>query len=344
MNIQQAIAKVVDKQDLSTQEMIDVMKDIMTGNATPAQIGGFLIGLRMKGETVDEIVAAVTVMRELSVKVDIQHDNLVDTCGTGGDGSNLFNVSTACAFVVAAAGGKVAKHGNRGASSKSGSADLLEQAGVKLDINPEQVIRCIDDIGVGFMFAQTHHSAMKHAIGPRKEMNTRTIFNILGPMTNPANAPNQVIGVFNSALCPVMANVLKELNSNHVLVVHSLDGLDELSICAMNDVSELKDGQVESYQVDPKKYGFNYADLSGLQVDSSAESLTLIQSALGKDKSETAQKARDMIAFNAGAAIYASNQATDLEQGIEMAFDAIYSGMALEKMNDLASFTQAMSE
>ena len=342
MNIQQAIGKVVEKQNLSTDEMMAVMQDIMTGNATPAQIGGFLIGLRMKGETVEEMVAAVKVMRELSTKVDIEHEHLVDTCGTGGDGSNLFNVSTACAFVVAAAGGKVAKHGNRGASSKSGSADLLEQAGVVLAITPEQVIRCIDYIGVGFMFAQTHHSAMKHAIGPRKEMKTRTIFNILGPMTNPANAQNQVIGVFNSELCPIMANVLNELKSNHVLVVHSLDGLDELSICALSDVSELKDGQVDSYQIDPVKLGFHYDDLSGLQVDNAKESLELIQLALSNEKSELAQKARDMIALNAGAAIYASNQASSIEQGIEMANDAISSGMALEKMNDLAAFTQAM--
>ena len=296
----------------------------------------------MKGETVEEIVAAVEVMRDLSMKVDIQHENLVDTCGTGGDGSNLFNVSTACAFVVAAAGGKVAKHGNRGASSKSGSADLLEQAGVVLGITPEQVIRCIDHIGVGFMFAQTHHSAMKHAIGPRKEMKTRTIFKILGPMTNPANAQNQVIGVFSADLCPVMANVLKELDSNHVLVVASQDGLDELSICALNEVSELKDGQVTNYQIDPVKLGFNYSDLSGLQVDSSKESLELIQSALSNEDTQVAQKARDMIALNAGAAIYASNQASSIEQGIDMANDAISSGMALEKMNDLAAFTQAM--
>jgi len=342
MNVQQAIAKVVEKQDLTQEEMITVMQEIMTGNASPAQIGGFLIGLRMKGETVGEIVAAVKVMRQLSTKVEIKHENLVDTCGTGGDGSNLFNVSTACSFVVAAAGGKVAKHGNRGASSKSGSADLLEQAGVVLGITPEQVIRCIDQIGVGFMFAQTHHSAMKHAIGPRKEMKTRTIFNILGPMTNPANAQNQVIGVFDDKLCSVVANVLKELGSNHVLVVHSQDGLDELSICALNEVSELQNGQVDSYQLDPVTFGFNYENLDGLQVGSSEESLALIKLALSQEGSDRAQKARDMIALNAGAAIYASNLASNIEQGIEMANDAIYSGLALEKMNDLAAFTQAM--
>ncbi|WP_068637861.1 anthranilate phosphoribosyltransferase, partial [Oleiphilus sp. HI0061] len=217
MDITQALAKVVENTDLATDEMQSVMQQIMTGQATEAQIGGFLVALRMKGESIDEITGAAQVMRELSTKVDISGEHLVDTCGTGGDGANLFNVSTASAFVVAAAGGKVAKHGNRSVSSSTGSADVLEAAGINLSLSPEQVQRCIEEIGVGFMFAPAHHSAMKHAIGPRKQMAIRTIFNMLGPMTNPANVGKQVIGVFNSALCKPMAEVLKRLGSEHVL-------------------------------------------------------------------------------------------------------------------------------
>ena len=342
MNIQQAIAQVVNRQDLEKSQMQAVMQDIMTGQCTDAQIGGFLIALRMKGESIDEIVAAVEVMRQLSQKVSIEGEHVVDTCGTGGDGSNLFNVSTACAFVVAAAGGQVAKHGNRGASSKSGSADLLEAAGVNLAISPEQVQACVASLGVGFMFAQTHHSAMKYAIGPRKQMQTRTIFNILGPMTNPAAAPNQVIGVFAADYCAIMAEVLQQLGSEHVLVVHSDDGLDELSVAANSHVCELKDGQLKQYSINPSDYGLAHADLSGLQVDSAELSLALIKEALGKEQTEQANKARDMIALNAGAAIYAANLADDLAQGVEMAQDSIASGLALEKLNELAGFTRAM--
>ena len=230
MDIKAALNAVVDRRDLSTEEMQAVMRQIMTGQATDSQIGGFLVGLRMKSESIDEITGAAQVMRELATKVSIEGPNLVDTCGTGGDGSNLFNVSTASAFVVAAAGGQVAKHGNRSVSSSTGSADVLEAAGINLTISAEQVARCVDEIGVGFMFAPAHHSAMKHAIGPRKEMGLRTIFNMLGPMTNPAGVKNQVIGVFSDSLCRPMAEVLKRLGSEHVLIVHSADGLDEISI------------------------------------------------------------------------------------------------------------------
>ncbi|MBL4867300.1 MAG: anthranilate phosphoribosyltransferase, partial [Pseudomonadales bacterium] len=235
MDIQTAIQTVIDRKDLTSEEMTQVMTTIMTGEATPAQIGGFLVGLRMKGETVEEIVGAATVMRKLATAVEVSTDslsreNLVDTCGTGGDGINTFNISTASAFVVAAAGGAVAKHGNRSVSSSCGSADVLEAAGVKLDLKPEQVARCIESLGVGFMFAPMHHSAMKHAIGPRKEMAVRTIFNVLGPLTNPAGAPNQVLGVFSRELVRPLAEVLRALGSEHVLVVHSADGMDEISI------------------------------------------------------------------------------------------------------------------
>jgi len=238
LDIQSAIKAVIEKQDLSQTEMTGVMRQIMTGECTPAQIGGFLVGLRMKGESVDEISDAAAVMRELSngVKVDVKH--LVDTCGTGGDSSGSFNISTASAVVAAAAGAHVAKHGNRSVSSKSGSADVLEAAGVDLDISPQQVANCVEKVGVGFMFAPKHHSAMRHAIGPRREMAVRTIFNVLGPLTNPAGAPNQVIGVFDAELVETMAHVLRLLGSRHVMVVHAEDGMDEISISGNTRVAE----------------------------------------------------------------------------------------------------------
>jgi len=261
MNIKQALNQLVNRIDLSTDEMIAVMREIMTGGATPAQIGGFLVALRMKGETIDEITGAATVMRELATPVVIDLPYLVDTCGTGGDGANLFNVSTAGAFVVAAAGGKVAKHGNRSISSSTGSADVLEAAGINLNITPEQVARCVKEIGVGFMFAPAHHSAMKHAIGPRKELALRTIFNMLGPMTNPAQVKRQVIGVFNGELCKPMAEVLKRLGSEHVMVVHAKDGLDEISLATETRVAELKNGQVTEYFLKPEDFAIDSKSL-----------------------------------------------------------------------------------
>jgi len=339
MDIKAALNAVVEFRDLSTEEMKAVMQQIMTGQATDSQIGGFLIGLRMKGESIDEITGAAQVMRELATKVNVTGDNLVDTCGTGGDGSNLFNVSTASAFVVAAAGGQVAKHGNRSVSSSTGSADVLEAAGINLGISAEQVARCVNEIGVGFMFAPAHHSAMKHAIGPRKEMGLRTIFNMLGPMTNPAGVKNQVIGVFSQALCKPMAEVLKRLGSEHVLIVHSADGLDEISIANETYVAELKNGEIREYNIKPEDFDIDSKSLVGLSVESAQESLTLIKSALGKDSSENAIKARDIITLNAGAAIYAANLADSMQQGVAMAADAIGSGLALAKINDLASFT-----
>ncbi len=339
MDIKAALNSVVGHQNLTTDEMKSVMQQIMTGQASDAQIGGFLVGLRMKGETIDEITGAAQVMRELATKVTISGEHLVDTCGTGGDGSNLFNVSTASAFVVAAAGGQVAKHGNRSVSSSTGSADVLEAAGINLGISADQVARCVEEIGVGFMFAPAHHSAMKHAIGPRKEMGLRTIFNMLGPMTNPAGVKNQVIGVFNQSLCKPMAEVLKRLGSEHVLIVHSADGLDEISIAKETHIAELKDGEITEYTISPEDFGVDRQSLSGLSVDSAEQSLGLIKSALGKAHSETANKARDIITLNAGAAIYAANLTDTLAQGVTMAADAIGSGLALAKINDLASFT-----
>jgi len=340
MDIKQALNKLVNRIDLSTDEMIAVMRDVMTGGATPAQIGGFLVALRMKGETLDEITGAAMVMRELATKVNINANYLVDTCGTGGDGANLFNVSTASAFVVAAAGGRVAKHGNRSVSSSTGSADVLEAAGIKLDITAEQVARCVQEIGVGFMFAPAHHSAMKHAIGPRKELALRTIFNMLGPLTNPAGVKNQVIGVFNAALCKPLAEVLGRLGSEHVLVVHAKDGLDEISIASETHVAELKNGVVTEYLIKPEDFGLRSESLIGLAVANAQESLALIDDALSKRRGEHAQKAANIIALNAGAAIYVSGVATSLRDGVEMARDAIGSGLAAEKIRELAAFTQ----
>lgn len=340
MDIKQALNTVVNRIDLSTDEMISVMRDVMTGGATPAQIGAFLVALRMKGETLDEITGAATVMRELATKVHITADYLVDTCGTGGDGANLFNISTASAFVVAAAGGRVAKHGNRSVSSSTGSADVLEAAGIKLDITAEQVARCVQEIGVGFMFAPAHHSAMKHAIGPRKELALRTIFNMLGPLTNPAAVKRQVIGVFNAALCRPLADVLNRLGSEHVLVVHAKDGLDEISIASETHVAELKNGIVTEYTIRPEDFGLPSESLIGLTVASAQESLALINDALGKRRGDYAQKAANMIALNAGAAIYASGVSSTFKDGVEMASDAIGSGLAAEKIRELAAFTQ----
>jgi len=244
MDIRQALARVADRRDLTLDDMKTVMGQIMNGEATDAQIGAFLMGLRLKGETVDEITGAVMVMRELASGVDVSGENLVDIVGTGGDGANLFNVSTAASFVVAAGGGRVAKHGNRSVSSSSGSADLLETAGVILGLKPQQVADCVDKVGIGFMFAPAHHSAMRHAIGPRKELGVRTIFNILGPMTNPAGVKRLLIGVYDASLCRPVAEVLNRLGAEHVMVVHSEDGLDEISAAAVSHVAEAKDGVV----------------------------------------------------------------------------------------------------
>ncbi len=340
MNIQQALAQVVEGRDLNTDDMTAVMRDLMTGECTPAQIGAFLVALRMKSESLDEITGAASVMRELSTKVDVKADHLIDTCGTGGDGANLFNVSTAAAFVVAAAGGHVAKHGNRSVSSSTGSADVLEAAGVNLQIPPAQVARAIEQIGVGFMFAPAHHGAMKHAIGPRKELAMRTIFNMLGPMTNPAGVKRQVIGVFTEALCRPMAEVLGRLGSEHVLVVHSSDGLDELSIAAESHVAELKAGKVSEYSLDPAEFGLKADSLSGLSVETAEQSLALIRAAFNRESGETAEKARKIIALNAGAAIYVAGLAQDLKSGMAMAEDALASGLAAEKLKELAEFSQ----
>lgn len=337
MDMQSAIKSVTERKDLSSQEMIDVMRLIMTGEATQSQIGGFLVGLRMKGETIDEIAAAASVMRELAAQVDVSGPYLVDTCGTGGDASGAFNISTASAFVVAAAGGKVAKHGNRSITSQSGSADVLEAAGVNLEITPEQVAQCVNKMGIGFMFAPMHHSAMKHAIGPRREMGVRTLFNVLGPLTNPAGAPNQVLGVFSDDMVEPLANVLMKLGSNHVLVVHSEDGMDEISIGAATHVAELKDSEVRDYVITPEEFGFERTDISLLAVDSAKQSLEVIREIFNNE----AGPARDIVAMNAGAAIYAAGLEDSLGDGVTMALEVIANGGAQQKLDGLIELSNA---
>lgn len=337
MDMQAAIKAVTERQDLSSEQMQQVMRLIMTGEATPAQVGGFLIGLRMKGETVDEIAAAAMVMRELAAGVKVSGEHLVDIVGTGGDGSNTFNISTASTFVVAAAGGRVAKHGNRAVSSKSGAADLLEAAGVNLDIGPEQVARCIEEVGVGFMFAPKHHSAMKHAIGPRREMGVRTIFNVLGPLTNPAGAPNQLLGVYSKALVEPLAQVLRQLGSNHVMVVHSEDGMDEISIGAPTFVAELKHGDIDCYTIQPEDFALRRTAITALAVEGAAQSLEVINGVLAGEPGP----ARDIVLLNAGAAIYVAGLADTLAAGIARAAEVIDSGAAAGKLEALVSFSNS---
>ena len=338
MNLQRAIARVIDRGDLSGEEMTEVMRAIMTGGATPAQIGGFLVGLRMKGETVTEISAAARVMRELASGVDISGlEHTVDIVGTGGDASGTFNVSTASMFVAAAAGCHVAKHGNRSVSSKSGSADVLEAAGIRLDLTPEQVAQCVREVGVGFMFAPGHHSAMKHAIGPRKEMGVRTIFNVLGPLTNPAGVPNQLLGVFSETLLEPLAEVLQRLGSRHVMVVHSEDGLDEISIGDKTEVAELKEGTIRRYSIWPEEFGMERASISEIAVEGPGQSLAMIRSVL----EDHAGPARDIVTLNAGAAIYTAGLAGDLKEGVEKARAAIASGEARNRLDLLVILTQS---
>ena len=335
--IQSAISQLIERRDLTHEQMAMAMREVMTGVATPAQVAGLLVALRMKGETVTEIAAAAQVMRDLatSVSVNVNRKHLVDTCGTGGDSAGIFNVSTASAFVVAAAGGKVAKHGNRSITSKCGSADLLEHAGVKINIKPEQVARCVEQLGVGFMFSVNHHGAMKHAIGPRRELGIRTIFNVLGPLTNPAAAPNQVMGVYARHLVRPIAEVLKVLGSEHVLVVHSADGLDEISTAAETYVAELNDGKITEYTVTPEQFKLARVPLDKLKVNNVEQSLDKVKAALTDTRSAEAA----IVALNAGAAIYAANLCATLEQGVHMAEDIIGTGLGYEKFKELVSFT-----
>ncbi|MDO7911610.1 anthranilate phosphoribosyltransferase [Pseudomonas monteilii] len=345
MDIKSALSRIVGQLDLSTDEMRDVMRQIMTGQCSDAQIGAFLMAMRMKSESIDEIVGAVSVMRELADKVELASlEGVVDIVGTGGDGANIFNVSTASAFVLAAAGCPVAKHGNRAVSGKSGSADLLEAAGIYLNLTPVQVARCVDALGIGFMFAQGHHSAMKHAAGPRRDLGLRTLFNMLGPLTNPAGVRHQVVGVFSQALCRPLAEVLQRMGSKHVLVVHSKDGLDEFSLAAPTFVAELNKGEISEYWVEPEDLGIKSQSLHGLAVDGPQASLALIRDALGRRKTEEGQKAAEMIVLNAGAALYAADHAMSLKSGVDLAHDVLHTGLAWEKVQELGAFTAVFKQ
>lgn len=337
MDIRNAIAEVIEGRSLDEEEMAAVMRQIMQGEATPAQIGGLLMALRAKGESVAEIAGAARVMREFATRVEVAPEALVDTAGTGGDGKGLFNVSTGASFVIAAAGGRVAKHGNRSLSSRSGSADVLENLGVRIDMSPEESARCIDEIGIGFLFAPAHHAATRHAAGPRKELGTRTLFNLLGPLTNPAGAPNQIMGVFAPEWVETIAHVFQALGSRHVLVFHSEDGLDELSIAAPTRVAELRDGRVETYHVRPEDYGIAAGSLDDLVVQDNQESADLIRQALAGRTGP----ATEMIALNAGAAIYVCGRAESLADGVRRARQVMEDGSARARLEQLQERSRA---
>lgn len=337
MDITTAIAKVVEHQDINILDMENVMRQIMTGQCTSAQIAALLVGLRMKGETIDELTASASVMRELVTPVKVDGQHVIDIVGTGGDGLHTFNVSTTSCFVVAAAGGVVAKHGNRSVSSTSGSADILEAAGVNLNISSHHIEQCIKELGIGFMFAPLHHSAMKHAIGPRREMGIRTMFNLLGPLTNPAAAANQLLGVFDKKWLEPLANVLKNLSSEHVMVVHSADGMDEISMAGETFVCELKQGKVTHYTITPEQFGITRGHIEDIIVNSAEQSLAMVQDVLD-DKPGAA---RDIVILNSGAAIYCAGLCTSLEEGVEKARQAIVSGAAKEKLQQLVDLTQS---
>lgn len=340
ISFKDALQRLLDSADLSHAEMLDVMHQVMGGELTPAQIAGFLVAIRIKGETVDEIAAAAAVMRELAAHVDIQdRSHLIDTCGTGGDGIQTFNVSTASAFVAAAAGAKVAKHGGRSVSSACGSADVLEALGVNVNLAPEQVARCVNEIGIGFMFAPNHHSAMRHAAPVRRELGVRTLFNLLGPLTNPAGAKRQVMGVFHRDLTGVLAQVLQRLGSVHVMVVHGTDGMDEISFSGNTYIAELKDGKVNEYILNPEQFGFALHDLKTIQVLDVRQASDMLRSVLAGEKSP----ARDIVLMNAGAAIYVAGLADNMRHGIEQAGRMLDSGAAQVKLEQLVSLSQQLA-
>ncbi|MGH8743567.1 MAG: anthranilate phosphoribosyltransferase [Burkholderiales bacterium] len=336
MTPQEALNRLIERREILHDEMLSIMRQIMNGQLTPSQIAGIITGLRVKGETVGEIVAAAQVLRELSTKVHVSGEpHLVDTCGTGGDGARTFNISTASAFAAAAAGAKVAKHGGRSVSSSCGSADVLEALGVNVNLNAEQAAQSIREISIGFMFAPNHHSAMKHAAPVRKELGVRTLFNILGPLTNPADAPNQLLGVFHHDLVGIQARVLQVLGSRHAMVVHGLDGLDEISISGTTEVAELKNDAISEYTVHPDRFGIKLAPLEAIQSKNTDESKKMLLAALDNQ----AGPARDIVTLNAGAAIYVSGLASSIEQGVRKAAEVIASGAARAKLKQLVEFS-----
>ena len=338
MKIEDGIKKINFGQDLSRKEISSVMNQILTGLASENQIKSFLLSLSSKGESVEEVIGSAEVMRSLSTKVPVNTKHLVDTCGTGGVGSGIFNVSTTAAFVASSCGAKVAKHGNRSATRKSGSADLLEVAGVSLDLNPEQVKDCIEKVGLGFMFAPAHHSAMKYAIGPRKELGIKTIFNLLGPLTNPAGALNQVVGVFDSKWIRPLAEVLKGLGSENVLVLHSEDGLDEISSASSTSIAELRDGEINEYSISPEDFGLKILPIENLKVSSPQESLQIAKEALRGEN----QAATQMVAMTSGAALYVAGVTGSLKEGIDMSIHNISEGYGLKKLDELVEYSQSL--
>ena len=338
MNYAQTLTHLIERHDLPFAEMRELMQRIMSGQLTTAQIAAVLTALRMKGETIEEIAAAAEVMRELSSKVNVTNaEHLIDTCGTGGDGAQTFNISTGAALVAAAAGARVAKHGGRSVSSTCGSADVLEKLGVNVNLTPERVAQCVDSIGVGFMFAPNHHSAMKYAAPVRRELGVRTLFNMLGPLTNPAGAQNQVIGVFNRSLTTRLAAVLGKLGSCHVLVVHGTDGMDEISVSAPTLIAELKDGKVSEYTVQPGQFGLTPAPLNAIQVSNADEAKAMLLNVLNNQPGA----ARDIVCLNAGAAIYVAGLAASLAEGVKKAGVVIASGAAKDKLAQLVEVSNA---
>jgi anthranilate phosphoribosyltransferase len=337
MTPQEALTRVIEHREIFHEEMLSLMRQIMSGEVSPTLIAAIVVGLRVKKETIGEIAAAATVMREFATMVKTaDHAHLVDTCGTGGDSAHTFNISTASAFVAAGAGAKVAKHGGRSVSSKSGSADVLEALGANISLTPEQVAKCINEIGVGFMFAPAHHGAMKHAAPVRKELGVRTLFNILGPLTNPAGARNQVMGVFHPDLVGIQARVLQRLGSRHVMIVFGLEGLDEISISGETLVAELKDDQVREYTVRPEQFGLAPAPIESIRAVSGEVSRDLVLAALGNEQGP----ARDIVALNAGAAIYTAGLAASHEEGVQRASEVIENGAARRKLDEFVRFTQ----
>ena len=333
------LEKLLQHQNLTPEEMRETMHFFMSGNATQAQIAGFLCALRSKGETIDEIAAAAAVMRELATPISISGDHIIDTCGTGGDGANTFNISTSCAFVVAATGAKVAKHGNRSVSSCCGSADVLELAGVDLNLTPAQVAQCVENLGIGFLFAQNYHPAMQHTRAVRKELGVRTLFNLLGVLSNPAKVKNQLIGVFDKKWLEPLAQVFKKLGSSHVLVVNAEDGLDEISIACETHVAELKNGEVFCYTISPEQFGLTRAKLEEITIQNAQESLEMLKAVLNNENGA----AKDIVLLNAGAAIYAADLTDSLEKGIKKAREVIENGSAKQKFVDFVAYTKTFA-
>ena len=340
MTPSEALLRCIEHREIFHDEMLHLMRTLMRGEMSPTLAAALLVGLRVKKETIGEITAAATVMREFATPVQTPNpEALLDLCGTGGDGSSTFNISTTAMFVAAAAGVPVAKHGGRSASSPSGSVDILETLGARVDLAPEQVAQCIAEIGIGFMFAQQHHSAMKHVAPIRKELGVRTIFNILGPLTNPAGAKNQMMGVFHPDLVGIQVRVLQSLGARHVLIAHGMDGMDEASLGATTMVGELHNGKILEYQIHPEDFGLGMASNRTIRVESKEQSKTLVLQALDNNPGT----ARDIVAYNAGLAIYAGNGAASIADGVKKAFEVIASGQAREKLEQFCALTRKLA-